>query len=116
MARQFPRSPAASRDCVKYILPFANCYLLTAHILRIQAAGDGSICCSLDDGPAVREKSKFVRFAPESEYVVVVLYFAVRLQALADLTEIDRPVPFVDLHRISPAQRDMPAALSVEVN
>lgn len=43
-------------------------------------------------------------------------HFAVRFQQLADFSEIDWPVAFVNLHRVSPAECDVGSAFAFEVD
>jgi len=65
----------------------------------------------LDNRAAVREEGKFVRITPELKDEVVMFDLTVRFQAQGHLREVHRSVPFVDLHRISAAERESGAGV-----
>src|SRR5215469_6951671 len=89
---------------------------LRADVAGIEAARHARVGRAFDDGPAVRKERHFVWLVPELENEIVVTHGAEGLQAAAELAEIYRTVPFVDLHRVSAAKGDMRPAFALEVN
>lgn len=72
-------------------------------VARIQAARNSSVGGPLDDGAPIGKQRHFIWLMPELQNKVVVADGAVRFQAHAHFGEVYRPVPFVNLHRVSSA-------------
>src|ERR1700743_383284 len=83
---------------------------------RVQAARHRRVIGAFDNGAAIGKECHFIRFSPELEHKGVVLYRSVRAQLAGHLGKIDRPVAFMDLHRISAAQSNLRTALTRQVN
>ena len=81
---------------------FFRC-LLGPDIAGIQAARDRGVGGSFDDGTSVRKQGDFIGLAEEFEYEVVVPHIASRLQAGADLDEVNGALALVDLNGIPAA-------------
>src|SRR5262245_48127719 len=86
-----------------------------SHEPCVQAAGYGRVVRALDDGPAVGKERHLVRIAPELEHKSVMLHRAVGDQPGGHLGKVYRTRALMDLHRVSPAQRDLRAAFAGEV-
>src|SRR5689334_18928287 len=86
------------------------------HKARIQAARDGRVIGSFDDGPPIGEKSHFIGFTPEFQDKSVVLDRAVRAQPSRHLGKVHWAVPLMDLNRVPAAQGDLWPALSCQMD
>jgi hypothetical protein len=94
-------------------MPFGG---LTAHISGVQTSGDCRVSSAFDDRPAIREECHFIGISPKFQYKVVVLHPPQTAEPIAHLHQINRPVAFMDLHRIPSTQRDMRLAFAREMD
>ena len=81
----------------------------------IQAARDGHVRCPLHQRAAVREQREDVISALKTQQKPVEIYFSVGFQAALHLGKIDRPMVFMDLHRVAAAQRDLRTIFPAEI-
>jgi hypothetical protein len=88
----------------------------TADVARVEAARNGRIGRSFDDGPAVGKEGHLVGFAPEFQDEVVMAHGAVGEQARRHLSEVHGALPLVNLHGVSATESDVGSALSGEVD
>ena len=92
------------------------CMTSASNESRVQAARDGGVAGSLDDGPAVWKKGHLIRITPELQHESIVLDSAVCPQPSRHFSEIHGPVALVDLYRVPAAQGDLRPALTRQMN
>ena len=88
----------------------------TADVASVEAACNGRIGRSFDDGPSVGKEGHLVGFVPEFQDEVVMAHGAVREQARRHLSEVHRALPLMNLHGISATESDVRPALSGEMD
>ena len=79
---------------------------------RIQAAGKSDVRRPLYQRATVGEDGDGVVSALETQQKLVEIYLSMGFQAAPHLGKVNRPIVFMDLHRIPAAQRDLRTVLS----
>src|SRR5271169_2170267 len=80
---------------------------LGPNVPRIQTSSYGGVGGAFDDGAAVREEGRLVRFGPELQDERVVFDLAMGGEAAGDFVEVDGALALVDLHRVAAAHRNV---------
>ena len=98
-------------------MPLWSCLagLSTANKPGIETAGDGDIGRALHQRPPVGEKSNRIVASLKTQQELVEVHFSMRFQAALHLGKIYRAMMFMDLHRISSAQRDLGTIFTAEI-
>jgi len=89
---------------------------LTSDKPRVQTPRHCRVGRAFDNGAAIWEQRHLIRGVPEFQHEVIVTDSAVGLEAEVHLSEVDGPLPLMDLHGIPAAQGDVWAAFSSEVD
>src|SRR5882762_434216 len=89
---------------------------LRAQEAGVEAAGDGGIRGSLDDGAPVGKEGDLVLVRPELQHEVGVSHFAVWPQRSIESGKVHGPLLLMDLDRVSSAQSDPRTLLSSQMH
>src|SRR5690242_965874 len=88
----------------------------SSKITRVESARHGGVLCAFQNGPAIGKDRHFIRRdAKANQEIVLSNVLNHRLQAKREFRKVKGAAPLVNLHRITPTERDVRLSLPSQI-